>query len=588
VTIEPSRSEDPARAAGPDEAGAPRRLERVVHRLARLQNLTASLARTRDLSEIAGVIIDEAMPSLGAEVGVVAILSEDGRTLRNVGFKGVPRETEEAWQEYSVDAPVPVAEAARDNRTIVVTTVEERNRRYPALAAVHGVEHGGAVIAMPLQGVERPLGVLAFCFPTARDLDADERSFLHAIAHQCAQAVERARLYELAQREIETRKASEKALREAEEALREEARRKDVFIALLAHELRNPLAPIRNALAIVRRLGLEDPALLRAREMIERQVAHMVRLVDDLLDVSRITQGKIALRRELLELGDLLRAAAEDHRPLLAAGGLALDVALPPAPVWVDADATRVSQAIGNLLQNAMKFTDPGGRVALRADPLGEERVAVTVEDTGIGMDGETLARVFEPFAQAAPGQERGGLGLGLALVKGLVELHGGAVDAASDGPGRGSRITFVLPIAGAGGPSPAPSSRPPAPSAAARGRRVLLIEDNVDAAESMQMLLEMCGHEVALAHAGAEGIARAAAFAPEVILCDIGLPGAIDGYGVARALRGAPGPRPHLIALTGFGQEEDKRRARDAGFDAHLTKPVDPTLLERMLREAS
>jgi signal transduction histidine kinase len=423
--------------------------QRVADRLARLQALTAALARAHSLADVADVIIDQALPALNAEVGVVAVLSEDGRSLRNVGFKGVPVETEEEWRDYSVDSPVPVAEAAWTRQPVIVTTIEERNRRYPVLAAVHGVEFGGAVTTFPLLVDGTLLGVLGFCFPCSRGFDREDLEFLQALADQCALAVERARLAEVARREIEVRKEAEAALREAD-------RRKDEFLAMLAHELRNPLAPIRNATEVLRQIGVEDPRLAQMSGIVDRQSGHMARIVDDLLDVSRAARGKLLLRKERLDLAELVRATVDDHRALLESGGLAVAVALPPEPVWVLADATRISQAIANLLLNSQKFTDSGGAidVTVALDESGESAV-VSVRDTGLGMEPEMVALAFEPFLQAeqAVDRSRGGLGLGLALVKGLAELHQGSASAQSPGPGQGSMFMLRLPLCGRNSP---------------------------------------------------------------------------------------------------------------------------------------
>jgi signal transduction histidine kinase len=371
----------------------------------------------------------------------VAVISEDGQWLRNIGFKGVPVDTEEAWREYSVDSPVPVAEAARTRQPVIVTTIEERNRRYPVLAEVHGVEHGGAVTTFPLLVDGRLLGVVGFCFPCARGFDRDDLAFLQALADQCALAVERARLYDLAHREIEVRKEAEAALRQAD-------RRKDEFLAMLAHELRNPLAPIRNAAQVLAQIGVSDPRILRMRDIVDRQSAHMARLVDDLLDVSRVARGKLLLRKERLDLVELVRATVSDHRATLETAGLTLELSLPREPAWVLADATRISQAIANLLHNSQKFTDSGGKVAVTVALDGESSV-VSVSDTGVGMTPEMVALAFEPFIQAdqALDRSRGGLGLGLALVKGVVELHEGSVSASSPGVGQGTRFTMRLPV---------------------------------------------------------------------------------------------------------------------------------------------
>jgi signal transduction histidine kinase/ActR/RegA family two-component response regulator len=374
-------------------------------------------------------------------------------------------------------------------------------------------------------------------------------------------------------------------VRQAEESLKEAGRRKDEFLAMLAHELRNPLAPIRNAVEVMKLMGPPEPRLQRVREMIDRQVAHMARLVDDLLDVSRITRGKILLRKEKIDLVPLVRAAVEDHRSLLENTGLTFQLQVPDQALWTEGDPTRLAQVVGNLLHNANKFTDAGGAVVVRLTVDPEGRAAVlSVKDTGIGMEPDILARLFEPFSQAdrSLDRSRGGLGLGLALVKGLVDLHGGSVQASSPGAGQGSEFTIRLPL----GPDAAgPEKRIPGPLYARQSVSVLIIEDSWDSAESLRMLLEFTGHEVAVAHTGQAGLQTAHTFRPDVVLCDIGLPGGMDGYAVARALRADPELfGVVLIALSGYGQEEDQRKARQAGFDRHYTKPVDPAVLSQLL----
>jgi CheY-like chemotaxis protein len=325
---------------------------------------------------------------------------------------------------------------------------------------------------------------------------------------------------------------------------------------------------------------------VRTREIIERQTIHQARLLDDLLDVSRITRGKILLRPERLDLARLVRDATEDCRSLLEEGGVAFTLKLPEEPVWVEGDPTRLAQVMSNLLQNAVKFTDRGGHVTVRlaVDAIGGAgRATVTIRDTGIGIEPEMLPRVFEAFAQAdrSLDRSRGGLGLGLAMVKGLVELHGGEVRADSVGVGYGTEITLLLPVA----PAPRSTEKVPAPAAGPAGPlRVLIVEDNRDGAETLRELLELSGHTVEVAYSGRDAVQAAQQFQPDVVLCDLGLPG-MDGYQVAAALRQSPATaNVRLIALSGYGQEEDLWRSAEAGFNLHLTKPVDFPELERLL----
>ncbi|KYF52831.1 hypothetical protein BE08_09810 [Sorangium cellulosum] len=371
----------------------------------------------------------------------------------------------------------------------------------------------------------------------------------------------------------------------AEARLKEADQRKDEFLAMLAHELRNPLGPIRNAVEVLRRVAGQPPSLARACGVIDRQVSHMARLVDDLLDVSRVARGRIQLRKERCDLARLLRETAEDYRSTLEASGLSLELALPAEPVWVSGDPTRLSQAISNVLHNANKFTDAGGRVTVTLSATSERSAALRVRDTGIGMEPAMLGRMFEPFSQAdrSLDRSRGGLGLGLSLVKGVVELHGGAVSAESAGTGRGTEIVLRLPLSR--GPEPSPERAAPPSGVDSRSLRVLIIEDNQDAAETLQALLAMDGHRVEVALSGRAGVEAARSSQPDVILCDIGLPGGMDGYAVARALKGSAGLSPSLmIALTGYGQADDRRRVLEAGFDLHVVKPFDPTSLPMLL----
>jgi CheY-like chemotaxis protein len=317
-------------------------------------------------------------------------------------------------------------------------------------------------------------------------------------------------------------------------------------------------------------------------------VRQLSRLLDDLLDISRIARGLIRLKKEPCDLGMIVRQVSEGRRSILEKNGVDLSVVLPPQPVWVIGDPTRLAQIVGNLLENANKFTDAGGQVSLRLlEEAGQRITVLTIRDTGIGMEPEMLEQIFEPFAQADRTIERsrGGLGLGLALVKGLVDLHGGEVWASSDGPGRGSEITIRLPLAPQQHSVIEPSE---SASTVIERRRILIIEDNVAAGRSLRTFLTQTGHAVELAHSGPDGIETASRFRPDVVLCDIGLPG-LDGYGVARLLRQDPASHGmYLIAVSGYGQEADQRRATDEGFDAYLTKPIDLKKLERILTAPS
>jgi CheY-like chemotaxis protein len=385
------------------------------------------------------------------------------------------------------------------------------------------------------------------------------------------------------QRQYQTREHLAEQAR-AEARLREDDRRKDEFLAILAHELRNPLAPICHSLHIFRLNRDQDPAAARVGEMMERQVNHLVRLVDDLLEVSRITRGKIELRRQRVQLVDVLRTAVEASRPLMDAAGHRFSLALPPEPLEVEADPVRLAQVYSNLLNNAAKYTDGGGQLWLEARADGNEAV-VSVRDTGTGIPREMLPRVFDMFMQVdhSAGRSRGGLGIGLTLVKTIVELHGGSVEARSGGPGTGSEFVVRLPRAGAAR-SGEESRAPPRRSSLFAGRRLLVVDDNRDAADSLAGVLVRLGADVRTVYDGASALAQLDSSRPDIVLLDIGMPG-MDGHEVARRIRQRPACRDlRLVALTGWGQEDDVRRSREAGFDGHLIKPADIRTLEKLL----
>jgi PAS domain S-box-containing protein len=367
----------------------------------------------------------------------------------------------------------------------------------------------------------------------------------------------------------------------AGEALREADRRKDEFLAVLAHDLRNPLAPVRNAIELLRLAGGDAGIVERARTIMDRQVAQITRLVDDLLDVARIARGKLELRRQRVELAAVVGGAAEAGRPLIDQMGHEFAVTVSPAPVYLDVDPVRVGQVLLNLLNNAAKYTPPGGRIRLVAERHVSDAVVV-VKDTGVGIPADKLAHVFDMFMQVETSRERtqGGLGLGLTLVKRLVEMHGGSVEVASDGPGRGSEFTVRLPVV------LDPAAGPPAgdDTRAAAGYRILVVDDHVDGADSLADVLRALGNEVVTAYDGVQALRAADAFWPDVVLLDIGLP-KLNGYEVARRIRGEPwGERTVLVAVTGWGHDDDKVRSQEAGFNSHLVKPVDPPALMRLL----
>ena len=426
----------------------------------------------------------------------------------------------------------------------------------PLQRAAKGAEIRGQEYVMVVQGAE-PKHVIGYATPL-HDSAGNVRGGLAALL------------------DITERKRNEDALREAD-------RRKDAFLATLAHELRNPLAPIRSAAHVLRQLGPRNATLSRARDVIDRQVSHMARLLDDLLDASRITHGKLELRKSRIELADVVEAALETSRPALEAGRHQLVTSAPTEPIYLDADLVRLAQVLSNLLNNAARYTNPGGRVELLVRLQGDH-VELTVKDNGTGIAPEQMPRIFELFSQTSRAQKRtdGGLGIGLWLVRSLVEMHGGTVAAHSDGADLGSEFVVRLPVLPAVPESTPRSEGRVRPRSA--GKRVLIADDNADAADAMAMFLETLGAEVQVVYDGADALDAARSRKPDLILLDIGMP-TMDGYEVARRVRGEPwGASITVVALTGWGREEDRRRSREAGFDGHLVKPVDFDALERLL----
>jgi PAS domain S-box-containing protein len=375
------------------------------------------------------------------------------------------------------------------------------------------------------------------------------------------------------------------ALKELEESLRQADRRKDEFLATLAHELRNPLAPISNSLALLR-MGIEGIETRPAIDIMERQMGQMVRIVDDLLDVSRITRNKIELRKERVLIADVMQSAVETSRPLMDAARHKLTVTLPPEPIWLHVDPTRIAQVIANLLNNAAKFTPAGGSIGLTVTAVNGEAI-IQVRDAGVGIPADMLPRVFDMFTQVDMdrGRSRGGLGIGLTLVKSLTEQHGGSVEAHSAGPGQGSEFVVRLPIA-----APMSISSQPVKNGAYHEngqlpRRILVVDDNRDSADSLSVLLKLMGNEVRTAYDGPTALKEADHFRPELALLDLGMAG-MSGFELARHLRAHPELQEVvLVAVTGWGQKEDRHRTQEAGFDHHLTKPVDYDLLRSVLQ---
>ncbi len=499
-------------------------------------------------------------------IATVLLMDEDGRRLRSVAGRRAPAEYARAVDGLAIGPCAgSCGTAAYRGEPVVVTDIaaDPLWADYRDLALGHGLRACWSTPLLSSQG--KVLGTFAVYSPTPRGPSPDETRLVDILTRTAGVAVER---------------------RRAEESLRVADRRKDEFLATLAHELRNPLAPVRNAVELLRMQVPSAPGTEWALRVIDRQMQQMTRLIDDLMDVSRISRDKLELKRERVELAEVVRVAMETGRPLIEAAGHEFTVTVPPEPVWLDADPVRLAQCVANLLTNAAKYTDRGGRVWLTAERQGSDAV-VTVRDTGIGVPAEHLSRVFDMFAQVERSQDRaqGGLGIGLHLVKRLVAMHGGSVSAHSDGPGKGSEFAIRLPLPmldgekGGGGEGKAKAAEG-SPS----GLKVLIVDDNRDAAASLGMLLRIAGHDVRTAHDGLEAVGAADGFRPDVVLLDIGLP-RLNGYDVARRLRQQPwGQQAVLIAVTGWGQDGDRQRSKEAGFDHHMVKPVDPSALLDLL----
>jgi signal transduction histidine kinase/ActR/RegA family two-component response regulator len=471
-----------------------------------------------------------------------------------------------------------------------------------ALAVVdEGLEGGSlaTLLVVVLEAHGEKLGALCFGARFVRGYGRDDVEMATEFASRLSLALKGwddvRRLYrttEELRKEVAERKQAEEALRKSEEqfhrladSLQEADRRKDEFLAMLAHELRNPLAPISNAVQIMKREGPAGPNYAWSVDVIADQVKQMIRMVDDLLDVSRITRGTIRLLKERVELAWIVDQAVETSRPLFDERKHELTISLPTEPIFLEADPARLAQVISNLLNNAAKYTQVGGRMLLSAEKTLQE-VVVRVRDNGIGISAEMLPKVFDLFAQVQQSLDRseGGLGIGLTLVRYLVEMHGGTVTARSDGTGRGSEFEMRLPLVTEPQKRDIPKELAEVDISPTPCRRILVVDDHQKSAQSLATVLRAAGHEVTTAFDGSSALELARTFHPEVILLDIGLPG-MDGYEVGRRLRLQPGfEQPLVVAVSGYGKDEDKRHSREAGFKAHLVKPVDLAALHALL----
>ena len=580
----------------PATSPSPSSLERLrdeARMLETLNRVGQTVAAELDLERVVQVVTDAGTELSGAAWGTFFYNGRDdnGEAYRLYTISGARRED---FARFPMPRNTAVFASTFRGEGVVRSDDILKDPRYGKNVPIGGMPRGHlpvrSYLAVPvISRSGEVIGALLFGHPETGVFTERAERLVTGIASQAAIAIDNARLFQAAQKEIEERRRAEARLRESEERFREADRRKDEFLATLAHELRNPLAPIRNAVEIMRLTESDPAASAHARQLLERQLKQLVRLIDDLLDVSRITQGRMELRRERLDITTALRMAVETSRPLIEAKRHTLLVNVDPNMHFVDADATRIAQVFANLLNNSAKYSPSGSSIVVRAT-IEAQAVAVAVTDNGVGIPPTMLGRVFEMFERVdrEPGAAQEGLGIGLTLVRRLVELHGGSVSAHSDGTNRGSTFTVRLPLTSQEGASIVEVAQAPPKAAAAAqstsSRKILVVDDNRDSAMSLSLLLELEGHDVRRAFDGLEALEIADEFRPEVALLDIGMP-RLDGYGAARELRRREwGGILMLIALTGWGQQEDKRLAREAGFDHHLVKPVDPDALRLLL----
>jgi signal transduction histidine kinase len=569
------------------QSSASRRARAALRFLADAGKLLAgSLDSPTTLSTVARLTIPEL-----ADGCVIDLLGPDGSLGCAAAAHAYPLAEQKlrraaTSQAPSLDAPRGAAEVVRTGQPVLygrltASLLRDVVRREARRQALQGLRVRSLMI-VPLRAHGRTLGTMTlFSSRLLRRYDRAALALAVELGQRAGLAIDNARLYGEA-REME------EALRRRAEQLAAADQHKDEFLAVVAHELRGPLAALRTALEVLRLHGPVVPLADAPQGIMTRQVDTLARLVDDLLDLAGIAQGKVALRRQAIELAAVLRAATDTARPLLDGQRHTLTITLPREQLLIDGDPLRLEQVFINLLTNAAKYTDPGGHVwvsaALEASSTASAQAVVSVRDTGVGMDPDFLTRAFDLFAQEtrAPADAPRGLGIGLALVRRLVELHGGTVEAHSDGPGRGSEFVVRLPVSK--DLAPAPKEKNGTAGGAAPCRRVLVVDDNADAAESLALLLRLRGHDVHLAPDGPAALALAGQCAPDVVLLDLGLPG-MDGHEVGRRLRLQPGlDKALVVALTGSGTEDDRRLSREAGFDHHVVKPIDPEELDRLL----
>ena len=530
-------------------------------RLSLLWEAAGVLLTTDDPDAMLSSLFSRIRSTLNLDVYFNFMVTDSEDALRLVSYSGVPEKTARSISPLDFGQAI-CGRVALKHEPIVATQIQESTEPMVQLVKGFGVR---AYACNPLMAGGRLLGTLSFASRTRDYFDQDEIEFLETISKYVTAAYERLRLIE---------------------QLRDQDRRKDEFLATLAHELRNPLAPMNNGLQLMRLAASNPSTLEHAREMMERQLQQMKRLVDDLMDVSRISRNKLELRKEFVELAKVVNRATETSRPLVEAAQQELLVTLPEEPVLIDADPVRLAQAFSNLLNNASKYSEKGSKIWFQAKQQGDE-IIVRVRDTGIGIPADKLPNIFDIFMQVDRSIERsqGGLGIGLTLVRQLVQMHGGSVEVRSDGSGKGTEFIVRLPLVIVAKPDGEvkPDNKTKEPASA---HRILVADDNRDSADSLAMMLEMLGHEVSCAHDGVEALETAKRSKPELVFLDLGMP-RMNGYDAARMIRNQPECNGVvLVALTGWGQEQDRRRSYEAGFDYHIVKPIDFTAVEKLLED--
>jgi signal transduction histidine kinase/AmiR/NasT family two-component response regulator len=575
--VDVSLTVSPIRNTAGQILGASKIARDITQRRRAEETLRRQSERLRLLWEAAGVLLaadgPEAMlrgllckigPHLGVDAYLNYMVNDSGDGLRLSSSEGVSVETARQIAQLELGQDICGA-VALDRRPVVATHIQQSADPKLQLAKSLGIR---AYACNPLLVGNRLLGTLSFASRLKDQFDAEEVAFIETICHYVTVAYERLRL-------LDELKAAD--------------RRKDEFLAILAHELRNPLAPIRSAVEVLHLKGSAAPEARWSRQVIDRQLEHLTRLVDDLLDVSRITRNKLELRRSRIGLTEVIAGAVESSRPLIEQCGHELTVSLPPEPVYVEGDLVRLTQVFLNLLNNAAKYTERRGRIRLVAERQGHT-VIVRVTDTGVGIPGDQLPHLFEMFYQVDRSLERAqsGLGLGLSLVRWLVEAHGGRVEARSEGSGKGSEFVVHLPVF-IGEAESLPAQQPGVrDQASTTGLRIVVADDNRDSADLFAMFLRLIGNDVYTAYDGVRAVEEAERVRPDAVLLDIGMP-RLNGEDACRRIRATPwGSNVVLIAVTGWDQEENRRRIIDAGFDAHLIKPVDPGAVMELLASRS